>query len=185
MLETQICIWTLKLSYYSAAGHGTPQTVHTMNVRMANDVEQINEFWWFHMRQFKKLPSPDICTALASGVTGSNKLGKIGSTCASQQKLFLSAGAPSKGCFHSCSWYFGDLIASEGFASSGHLHLEEETIWKLMVGHHFSWPVSIIHHSHCKTFFLIGSLNISSLNLKPLCLLLPQQASLKWLSLCF
>ena len=95
-LETEICVWTLKLSYFSAAGHETPHTASTKYVRMANNVDQTNEFWWFNMRQFKKLPSPAVCPALLPEITAPNRIGKIGGTCASQQNPFLSAGVLSK-----------------------------------------------------------------------------------------
>lgn len=96
MLETQICIWTLKLSYFSAAGHETPHTASTKYVRIANNVDQNNEFWWFNMRQLKKLPSPAVCPALLPEITAPNRIGKIGGTCASQRKPLLLDSVLSK-----------------------------------------------------------------------------------------
>ena len=58
--------------------------------------------------------------------------------CASQQKLYLSAIVLSK-CYqlNFWSWYFLDIIASEGFTLSSLLYLEVEAIGGGKVGHHF------------------------------------------------
>lgn len=87
-LETQICVWTLKLSYFSAAGRETPHTASTNYARTANNADQNNEFWWFNMNQFKKLSSPAVFSA-------PNRIDKIGGMCAFQQKPFWSAGVVS------------------------------------------------------------------------------------------
>lgn len=94
-LETQICVWTLKLSDFSAAGHETPHTASTKYARMGNNADQNNEFWWFNMNQFKKLSSPAVFSALLPWITAPNRTGKIGGMCASQQKPFWSAGVVS------------------------------------------------------------------------------------------
>lgn len=142
MLETQICIWTLKLSYFSAAGHETPHTASTKYMRMANNVEQTNEFWWFNMRQFKKLPSPAVCPALLPEITAPNRIGKIGGTCASQQNTFLSVGALSK-CYQFqvfimvLAWGHENITVSEGVASLSLSYLPGEGIGGGKMGHHF------------------------------------------------
>lgn len=79
-LQIQICIWTLKVSYFSATGHETPHTASTAYVRMANNVDQTNEFWWFNMGQFKKLPTPAACPAFLPEITAFIKTVKIGGT---------------------------------------------------------------------------------------------------------
>lgn len=141
-LETQICIWTSKLSYFSAAGHETPHTASTKYVRIANNIDQINEFWWFTMRQFKKLPSPAVCPALLPEITAPNRIDKIGGMCASQQKPFLSAGVLSK-CYQFqflltvLAWVHENIIAPESFASSSLSHLPVEAIGGGKVRHHF------------------------------------------------